>query len=257
MKRRRNNRNGPTGGPRGYTARFDESLCEDFLAEYMRDFAALAPDLLAPELQAYNTRRLNDLWKMSCERADAMTPLPFWGIVWPGSRALARYILDHPDEFRGLRTLDVATGSGLAAVAAAKVGATVTGIDLDPMGPKLAERTAQANDVAARCEWLVGDVLKLSDDFLNGFDVLIAGDVFYEEQFASDALQLVRRSLAFNQRNLLADPGRTHRPQANDKNADGLDISIVAEYRVPVYVDIEGIRERSTTLLSLSRAGHS
>ncbi|MEQ9364465.1 MAG: methyltransferase domain-containing protein [Leptospirales bacterium] len=223
-----------------------------FLKEYLKDFAHQAPDLLVPELQAFNAPRLNDLWKMSCEYADAMTALPFWGIVWPGSRALARYILDHPADFRDLRILDVGTGSGLAAMAAARVGARVTGMDIDPMAPRLAAHTARINGVHADCEWLVGDALSVSDEFLANFDLILAGDVFYEERFARNAMRLIRRSLKLGQGNLLADPGRSHRPQTLEALADDIQIQVIAEYRVPVYPDIEGIKERTTTLLSIS-----
>src|ERR1700722_12807716 len=50
-------------------------------------------------------------------------------IAWPGGIWLARYILDHPDEFAGMKILDVGTGSAPVAIAAARVGGLVTAID--------------------------------------------------------------------------------------------------------------------------------
>ncbi len=228
-----------------------------FLERYLRDFAECGPDLFAPELQACNTRRLNDLWKLCCEREDAMAAVPFWGIVWPGSRALARYILDSPEIFRGLRILDLGCGSGLAAIAAARAGAEqILGIDIDPMGPLLAEHLARLNNVdSRRCLFRGGDALALTNDALDDFDLILAGDVFYEEDFAKRALVFLRRALERGVRNLLADPGRTHRPQPEDERVSGLSVREVAEYRVPVYPDIEGISKRTTTLLEISKAG--
>ena len=227
-----------------------------FLERYLRDFAECGPDLFAPELQTCNTRRLNDLWKLCCEREDAMAAVPFWGIVWPGSRALARYILDSPETVRGLRILDLGCGSGLAAIAAARAGAQqVLGIDIDAMGPLLADHLARLNGLDSRaCIFRDGDGLVLTDDELDGFDLVLAGDVFYEEDFAKRALVFLRRALDRGVRNLLADPGRTHRPQPGDERVNGLNVGEIAEYRVPVYPDIEGISKRTTTLLEISKA---
>src|ERR687890_1602127 len=46
------------------------------------------------------------------------TAIPFWAFAWAGGVALARYVLERPDEVRGKRVLDFATGSGLVAIAA-------------------------------------------------------------------------------------------------------------------------------------------
>lgn len=43
---------------------------------------------------------------------------PFWANAWAGGQALARYVLDHPQVVAGRRVLDVASGSGLVAIAA-------------------------------------------------------------------------------------------------------------------------------------------
>src|SRR6202035_3389416 len=57
---------------------------------------------------------------------------PFWAFPWAGGQGLARYVLDHPESVAGRRVLDVASGSGLVAIAAAKAGArTVLATDID------------------------------------------------------------------------------------------------------------------------------
>src|ERR1700752_4443451 len=57
---------------------------------------------------------------------------PFWAFPWAGGQGLARYVLDHPEAVAGRRVLDVASGSGLVAIAAAKAGArTVLATDID------------------------------------------------------------------------------------------------------------------------------
>ncbi|MEU8261670.1 50S ribosomal protein L11 methyltransferase [Micromonospora sp. NPDC048999] len=61
---------------------------------------------------------------------------PFWANAWAGGQALARYVLDHPQVVAGRRVIDVASGSGLVAIAAAKAGAAeVTANDIAPYAP--------------------------------------------------------------------------------------------------------------------------
>ena len=61
-------------------------------------------------------------------------PLPFWAFAWAGGLAIARYLLDHPELVAGKRVLDIATGSGLCAIAACKAGAaSVMAADIDPL----------------------------------------------------------------------------------------------------------------------------
>jgi len=55
------------------------------------------------------------------------------GLSLAGGQALARYLLDHRDEVRGRTVLDLAAGSGLVAIAAARAGAAgVTATEIDP-----------------------------------------------------------------------------------------------------------------------------
>ncbi|HEY2135168.1 MAG TPA: hypothetical protein VGH49_04730, partial [Xanthobacteraceae bacterium] len=48
---------------------------------------------------------------------------PYWAFAWAAGLALARHVLDHPALVAGRRVLDLASGSGLIAIAAAKRGA--------------------------------------------------------------------------------------------------------------------------------------
>ena len=49
---------------------------------------------------------------------------PYWAVPWVGGQGLARYILDNPDVVRGRSVLDVGSGCGVAALAAATAGAS-------------------------------------------------------------------------------------------------------------------------------------
>ena len=59
---------------------------------------------------------------------------PFWVFAWAGGQALARYLLDRPEAVTGRDVIDVASGSGLVAIAAVLAGAAVvTAYDIDPL----------------------------------------------------------------------------------------------------------------------------
>ena len=88
-------------------------------------------------------------------------------------------MLDHPETVRGLRVLDFATGSGLVAIAAARAGAAeVIAADIDPFCAAAVRLNAAANGVTVAFDGrdLIGDA--------RDFDVLLAGDVFYDRAFA-------------------------------------------------------------------------
>jgi predicted nicotinamide N-methyase len=72
--------------------------------------------------------------RLEAQVGPAMSPL--WANAWAGGQALARYVIDHPEMVAGKRVLDVAAGSGLVAIAAARAGAAaVTANDIDPYAP--------------------------------------------------------------------------------------------------------------------------
>ena len=88
-----------------------------------------------------------ELWEL-WQRTGRDDP-PFWAYPWAGGQALARYLLDHPGIVAGRRVLDVASGSGLVAIAAAQAGAaSVVAGDIDPHAVAAIAINAAANGVA-------------------------------------------------------------------------------------------------------------
>src|SRR5262245_45085421 len=73
------------------------------------------------------------LWHATRELSgDPDEPIPFWGVAWGGGLAIARYLREHPEAVTAKRVLDLGSGSGLCAIAAAMAGAqTVTAVDID------------------------------------------------------------------------------------------------------------------------------
>ena len=223
------------------------SPAHPLLAEYLDRFASLEPDPLYPEVRAWNTRDFDGLWKRARE-LDEHAPVPYWGIVWPGGRGMARFILGNKKLFRGRRVIDVGSGSGITAVAAAMAGARMTGIDIDPRAVKLAEMTAAANGAA--CEFRHAGVDNIGDDDLTQYDIILAGDIFNVKEFAEGVISLARRGLGAGLKNYLADSGRSHRPRHG--------VEVLCDMRVPVFREIEGVTERDVKVFSVTdQAAHS
>ena len=95
-----------------------------------------------PEVTLLTAAEPFGLW----DRTERDAP-PFWAFPWAGGQGLARYVLDHPETVAGRDVLDVASGSGLVAIAAAKAGArTVTAGDIDENALAAIALNATANN---------------------------------------------------------------------------------------------------------------
>jgi len=199
----------------------------DRRAAFIRQNTRLAQPPLVPEIRLHLADEALPLWaKTEAELGEIGLPPPFWAFAWAGGQALARYVLDHPGTVRGKRALDVASGSGLVAIAAGLAGAAgVEATEIDDYAFEAMALNAVANGVAvaARAENLVG-----SDE---GWDVVLAGDMSYERDMAAsltDWLQSLSRRGALV---LIGDPGRGY--LARDR------LEPIAEYSVPVSRDLE------------------
>ncbi|NJC73203.1 methyltransferase [Planosporangium thailandense] len=171
----------------------------------------------------------------------AALPPPFWADAWAGGQAVARYVLDHRDVVAGLRVLDVASGSGLVAIAAAVAGAAaVTANDIDPYALAAIALNAHANDVAV--EVSRGDLLGGDGD---DAQVVLAGDVFYSRSMAERMLPFLHRAAARGARVLVGDPGRAYLPHDS--------LEVVASYQVSMIGAPEDAQIRQVYVLELRR----
>ena len=115
-------------------------------------------------------------------RGDASLHPPYWAVPWVGGQGVARYILDNPSVVRGKTVLDVGSGCGVAALAAAYSGARVVcANDIDPLAAVAFAANAEACGVAASrttsLETSVEDLLRRSAADVARFDVIMAGAV--------------------------------------------------------------------------------
>ncbi|MGH2464700.1 MAG: class I SAM-dependent methyltransferase [Candidatus Limnocylindrales bacterium] len=149
------------------------------------------------------------LWRaVQVETGDPDTALPYWAFAWGGGLAIARYLRDHPKVAEGRRVFDLASGSGLCAIAAMRAGSSVaTGADIDPFA--IAAIELNARDNKCHVSTIRRDVL---DDEPPDADVILAGDCWYEAGFAERLMPWLRRARDSGLDVLVGDPGRRYLP---------------------------------------------
>jgi len=208
-------------------------------AEFVASHTALGPVPFVPRIRLYLAQDAFSLWEATEQAAGRPDlPPPFWAFPWPGGLALARYLLDHPGAADGRRVLDIGSGSGVTAIAAALAGATaVLASELDPVAAAAIALNAQANGVTVTA---TGDVL---DGDGEGADLVLAGDIWYERALAGRALGLLRRAAARGATVLAGDVGRALLPRA--------ELRELASYDVPVAADLEDAATKRAAILTL------
>ncbi|HEX3953920.1 MAG TPA: 50S ribosomal protein L11 methyltransferase [Stellaceae bacterium] len=183
---------------------------------------------LVPEIALYLATEVTPLWQATEDSlARGSVPPPFWAFAWAGGQALARYILDHRELVAGRSVLDIGSGSGIVAIAAAMAGAvSVTAAEIDPFAAAAIGLNAPLNGVTVSIE-----TRDLLDRAIVGWGVVLAGDICYEEPMSSRAVALQRRIAARGRLALLGDPGRAYLPR------EGL--VELARYLVPTSRELE------------------
>lgn len=165
------------------------------------------------------------LWQRTEDELGPGQPPPFWAFAWPGGLALARYLLAHPDLVAGRTVLDLGSGSGLVAIAAAMAGAArVLASEIDPLAIAAIGLNARANAVPAPA--VLGDVL---DGDGEGAEVVLAGDVWYSRPLAERVLGLIERAAAQGASVLTGDIGRAFLPRERFRVVEASDIPVIAE----------------------------
>ena len=194
---------------------------------FIRSHTRLLPVPHAPEISLQIADEATELWqKTEDELGEIGLPPPFWAFAWAGGQGLARYILDRPELVRGQRVLDVASGSGLVAIAAAMAGAQdVTANEIDDFALDAIAINAVANGVAVSVR--AGSLIGLDE----GWDVVLAGDVSYERDMAAGMTDWLGGLARRGARVLIGDPGRSY--LARDRLVE------VASYQVPVTRSLE------------------
>ncbi len=131
---------------------------------------------------------------------------PYWAFCWGSGQALARFLLDHPEQVRGLRVVDLGCGSGVAGIAAARAGAaSVVAVDRDPLALEAARANAASNGVDP-------GRLRTARVLPEDWDVLLAADLLYETALRPSLAELCRVAETRGARILAAEPNRPGNP---------------------------------------------
>ena len=209
-------------------------------AEFIRQNTTVMCPPLVPEVKLHLAHEAVPLWQKTEEELGEMgLPPPFWAFAWAGGQALARYVLDGAPSFVGRKVLDLATGSGLVAIAAAKSGAShITAADIDGFAVTAAQLNAELNQVTLE--------IKLEDLLLLPpvpVDVILVGDLFYEKSLAARCLAWLQEAQNLGAKILIGDPGRSYLPKDR--------LEKLAEFNVPVTRDLEDAEIKRTSVWQL------
>ncbi len=200
----------------------------------LRETRPQAPPLV-PELRLRLADEAMDLWQATEADLGRMgLPPPFWAFAWAGGQALARHLLDHREIVQDRRVLDFASGSGIVAIAACLAGARkVVAADIDPYARAAILINAADNGVEVEASEI--DYLERG---AGDFDVVLAGDVFYERPMATRVEPFLRAAQTAGRTVLFGDPGRAYLPTTG--------VAPLASYDVPVSRAIEDRDIRTT-----------
>ena len=200
-----------------------------FRRDFVRGNTRLTRPAIVPELALHLADPATPIWALSEEELTGLgLPPPYWCYAWAGGQALARYLVDHPQEVAGRRVIDFATGSGVVAIAAVKAGAAeVLAADIDPFCEAAVGLNAEINAVSLG--FTSANLLAAPPP---AADLILAGDVWYRDGLAEDVMTWLKAARSAGARVLLGDPGRIHFPK------DG--VVRLAEYAVPTIGALEG-----------------
>jgi len=189
-----------------------------------------------PEIKLHLATEAHDLWLKTEEDLEAIgLPPPFWAFAWAGGQGLARYVLDNPETVAGKRVLDFASGSGLVAIAAKLAGAAeVIAADIDPWTRTAVMLNATENgvEIGFNAENQIGCAVDA--------DVVLAGDVFYDRDFAAALVPWFTRLADEGKVVLVGDPGRSYLPKER--------LEKLAVHEVPVTRALEDSEVKKTTV---------
>ncbi|MCQ4632802.1 methyltransferase [Shinella sp. CPCC 100929] len=203
---------------------------------FIRDNTGVLSPPHVPEVTLRLATEAHDLWLKTEEELEAIgLPPPFWAFAWAGGQGLARHVLDYSALVAGKSVLDFASGSGLVGIAARLSGASsVLAADIDPWSETAIRLNAALNGVrlASTVENMIG-----RDE---GWDVVLAGDVFYDRGFADVLIPWFSALAARGATVLVGDPGRAYCPRER--------MEALATYTVPVTRALEDSEVKKTTV---------
>lgn len=172
----------------------------EFIVEHLR----LDPVPSLPDIVLYTAHPGSRLSLLPGDGDDP--PAPYWAYQWAGGLALAQHFRAHPELVAGRTVLDLGAGSGLIGIVAAKLGAFASAAEIDPNGQAAIALNAVANGVVVPL--VAVDLAEVPE----GFDLIAAGDVFYNPDVAARMQPFLRACVAAGIEVLVGDPDRRDLP---------------------------------------------
>ena len=196
------------------------------------------------EIRLHLSDEVLTLWRaVQIETKDQDAAVPYWAFAWAGGLAIGRYLREHPEVAAGRRVFDVASGSGLCAIASMHAGAVeATGADIDAFATTAIELNARAN--GRRVTVVRRDVL---DEEPPDVDVILAGDCWYDARLAGRVLPWLRRARDRGIDVLVGDPGRRYLP--TDELVE------LASYEVRTTTELEDLERKQGHVYALRPVG--
>ncbi|MBL8790252.1 MAG: methyltransferase [Rhizobiales bacterium] len=210
-------------------------------AHFVRANTEILSPPLVPEVRLHLAHEALPIWqKTEEELGEIGLPPPFWAFAWAGGQALARHLLDEPLVVRGKRVIDLASGSGLVGIAAMKAGAaSVLAADIDAFSVAAIAINAACNDQT---------LAVTAEDLLSSpppeADVILVGDLFYEQGLAGRCYAWLEKAQARGTDVLIGDPGRSYLPKDR--------LRAIAHYSVPVTRELEDAEIKKTAVWRLA-----
>lgn len=206
--------------------------------ELLNDFCPFRPVTGCPEIQVRITMAVFALWEAWEKEAGQECPVPFWAVVWPAARVLARFLLNQPDLARGLEVIEIGCGGGVASIAAAKAGARkVTANDIDPIALAIARQNGTHNGVSLEFD----SENRIETGSIGQAQLLLCSEFFYLKLESLALAGLLDRWKERSVTILIADSGRAFVPKDYRE--------VLWEESVDVDSDLEGKEKRTVRIL--------
>jgi len=206
--------------------------------ELLNELCPFRPVTGCPEIQVRSSMAIFALWEAWEKEAGQECPVPFWAVVWPAARVLARFLLNQPDLARGLEVIEIGCGGGVASIAAAKAGARkVTANDIDPIALAIARENGAHNRVSLEFD----SENRIETGSIGQAQLLLCSEFFYLKLESLALAGLLDRWKERSVTILIGDSGRAFVPKDYRE--------VLWEESVDVDSDLEGKEKRLVRIL--------
>ncbi|MGZ3654775.1 MAG: class I SAM-dependent methyltransferase [Bdellovibrionota bacterium] len=131
---------------------------------------------------------------------------PYFGVVWPAGRALARIMGREGERWRGREVLEIGCGLALPSIVLSRAGALVTATDLHPDVPVFLDHNRARNRSPGPdypfLDWRASRSLPPAE-------LLIGSDIVYDRVQPEQLVKFLRELPTWNEA-VFTDPGRPY-----------------------------------------------